>query len=111
MGSNVAPPLPQAKRGEIWWVPIPSDPPGKLDRPVLIVSSNNRNAHPKASTVLVVPFSMTLSDVRIHIRLKPGETGLPEPSELQPENISTMRKESLRPNKGGTRTLGESILR
>ena len=102
--------LPQPRRGQIWLVAFPSDPPGKLSRPVLIVSPDGRNTHPRASTVLVVPFSTTLTGIPTHIRLQPGETGLDETSELQPENISTVRKESLRP-KPGTRILGERVLK
>ncbi|MFZ0521864.1 MAG: type II toxin-antitoxin system PemK/MazF family toxin [Candidatus Acidiferrales bacterium] len=101
--------LPQPLRGEIWDVHFPSDPPGKGPRPVLIVSTNARNKHPKASTVLVVPFSTTLSEFPTHIRLAPGETGLPAPSELQPEQISSVRKESLK-RRPGTRTQPESII-
>ena len=104
------PALPPPRRGQIWSVSLPSDPPGKFSRPVLIISADGRNSHPRASTVLVVPFSTTLTDVPTHIRLQPGETGLEHPSELQPENISTIRKETLRP-KPGTRTVSESIIR
>ena len=89
--------LPEPRRGQIWFVLFPSDPPGKYRRPVLIVSTDRRNTHPNASTVLAIPFSTTLTDVPIHLRLPPGETGLPEPSELQPENISTIRKDTLVP--------------
>lgn len=77
---------------------------------MLIVSMDGRNAHPRAETVLAVPFSTTLTDLPIHVRLNPGETGLPETSELQPENISVIRKQSLRPAPD-SRTLGERILR
>jgi mRNA interferase MazF len=109
MSANV-PVLPQPSRGQIWSVTLPSDPPGKLSRPVLIVSTDGRNTHPRASTVLVVPFSTTLTDVPTHIRLQPGETGLEHASELQPENISTVRKETLRA-RPGTRMVSEGILR
>ena len=104
------PDLPQPLRGEIWDVDFPSDPPGKPPRPVLIVSTDRRNKHPKATTVLVVPFSMTLSEYPTHIRLAPGQTGLPEPSELQPEQITAVRKEYLKP-RPGTRTQAESIIK
>lgn len=104
------PSFPQPRRGQIWFVAFPSDPPGKSARPVLIVSTDARNAHPRAETVLAVPFSTTVTDFPIHVRLKPGETGLPETSELQPENISVVRKQSLRPAPN-SRTLGEAILR
>ena len=103
------PELPQPSCGEIWDVDFPSDPPGKGPRPVLIVSTDVRNKHPKASTVLVVPFSTTLSNLPIHIRLSAGQTGLPEVSELQPENISAVRKEYLRV-RGGTRPQSKGVI-
>jgi mRNA-degrading endonuclease toxin of MazEF toxin-antitoxin module len=56
------------------------------------------NTHPGASTVLAVPLSTALNDFPLHIRLQPGETGLQEISELQPENISVITKDSLIPN-------------
>jgi mRNA-degrading endonuclease toxin of MazEF toxin-antitoxin module len=102
--------LPQPLRGEIWDVDFPSDPPGKGPRSVLIVSPNGRNKHPQATTVLVVPFAMTLSEYKTHIRLTPGQTGLPETSALQPEQITAVRKEYLRPRKG-TRTQAEGIIK
>ena len=103
-------PLPKPLRGEIWDVDFPSDPPGKGPRSVLIVSTDKRNTHPKANTVLVVPFTMTPSDVPTHIRLNVGQTGLPEVSELCPENITTVRKEYLKA-RPGTRTQSESIIK
>jgi mRNA-degrading endonuclease toxin of MazEF toxin-antitoxin module len=102
--------LPQPLRGEIWDVDFPSDPPGKGPRSVLIVSTNARNRHAKASTVLVVPFSMALSEYATHIRLAPGQTGLPETSELQPEQITAVRKGDLKA-RAGTRTQAESIIK
>jgi mRNA-degrading endonuclease toxin of MazEF toxin-antitoxin module len=104
------PTLPQPRRGQIWDLVFPGDPPGYPPRPVLIVSSDLRNMHPNASTVLAVPFSTTLTNLPVHIRLNPGETGLGDPSELQPENISAVRKRVLRP-RAGTRTLSEGVLR
>jgi mRNA-degrading endonuclease toxin of MazEF toxin-antitoxin module len=100
---------PQPLRGEIWDVDFPSDPPGKGPRPVLIVSTNVRNRHPKAMTVLVVPFSTTITTYPNHIRLSSGQTGLPANSEVQPEQITAVRKEYLR-RRPGTRTQGESVI-
>jgi mRNA interferase MazF len=102
--------LPQLSRGEIWDVDLPGDPPGKPRRPVLIVSTDIRNKHPKASSVLVVPFSMTLTEYPNHIRLQPGQTGLPQVSELQPEQITVVRKEYLRA-RAGTRLQAESVIK
>ena len=100
----------QPHQGEIWFVRIPSDPPDKNARPVIVVSLDARNQHPRASTVLVVPLSTTLSGFDTHVRLEPGETGLGEVSEAQAENISTVRKESLAPPRSRLRALSASRL-
>jgi mRNA-degrading endonuclease toxin of MazEF toxin-antitoxin module len=105
------PPLPQPRRGEIWFVPFPSDPADKAARPVIVVSLDARNQHPRAATVLVVPLSTTLREVETHVRLLPGETGLAEPCDAQAENTSTIRKSSLRAPRTPARRLGESRLR
>lgn len=104
-------PLPQPRRGEIWFVRLPSDPPGKNARPVVIISTNARNQHPRAETVLVAPLSTTLREAPTHIALRPGETGLSEPCMLQAENISTIRKQTLAPSRVPLRQLSEPILR
>ncbi len=69
-----------------------------------------RNKHPKATTILVVPFSATLSDHPTHIRLASGRSGLPAASELQPEPITAVRKEYLKP-RPGTRAQPESLIK
>jgi mRNA-degrading endonuclease toxin of MazEF toxin-antitoxin module len=53
---------------------------------------------------------MTLTTYDRHIRLTPGQTGLPETSELQPEQITAVRKADLKP-RAGTRTQAESLIR
>lgn len=103
--------LPQLKRGEIWFVKFPSDPPEKNPRPVVIVSVDARNQHPRAETVLVAPLSTTLRESPTHIRLQPGETGLAEPCDIQAENISTIRKQALQPSRTPLRRLSESTIR
>jgi mRNA-degrading endonuclease toxin of MazEF toxin-antitoxin module len=40
-------------RGEIWFVQLAADPPEKGRRPVVIVSIDARNRHPRADTLLV----------------------------------------------------------
>jgi mRNA-degrading endonuclease toxin of MazEF toxin-antitoxin module len=106
------PDLPKPLRGEIWDVDFPSDPPGKRPRPrpVLIVSINSRNTHQKATSVLVVPFTTTLSGNPLNAQFSPGQTGLPETSELRPSEISTVRKEYLKRHEG-TRTQAESVIK
>ena len=41
-------------RGEIWYIKLPTDPPGKGGRPVVIVSVDARNRHERATTVMVI---------------------------------------------------------
>jgi mRNA-degrading endonuclease toxin of MazEF toxin-antitoxin module len=60
-------------------------------------------------TVLVVPFSTTITTYPNHVRLSSGQTGLPANSEIQPEQITAVRKEYLR-RRPGTRTQGESVI-
>ena len=98
-----------ASRGEIWWVQIPTDPPEKGRRPVVIVSSDARNRHERATTVLVVPLSTSIhKDPPTHTLLQPGETGLPAPCVAQSENVTVIRKESLIPPRDRLRPLSHA---
>jgi len=82
-------------RGEIWFVKLPTDPPEKAARPVVIVSLDVRNKHPRANTVLVAPLTGSVEkEVEMHIQLSPGETGL-QPSSIRCEDVTVVRKESL----------------
>lgn len=96
-------PLPKPRRGEIWFVKLPTDPPEKNPRPVIVVSLDGRNVHPRAETVLIVPLSTTPKELDSHVPLSPGETGLNEASEAQCENITTVKKEFLIAPRGGSR--------
>src|SRR5256885_3283115 len=82
------------QRGEIWFTKLPTDPPEKGRRPVVIVSVNARNNHPRANTVLVVPLSTSVdkSQTLTHIVLEPGQTGLRERSVAKAENVATISK-------------------
>ena len=82
------------QRGEIWFTKLPTDPPEKGKRPVVIVSVNTRNNHPRANTVLVVPLSTSADkpEVPTHIVLEPGQTGLRERSVAKAENVATISK-------------------
>ncbi len=83
-------------RGEVWWASLPTDPPGKGRRPVVIVSPDGRNHHPRSNSVLVVPLSTSIQLLRpAHLLLRMGETGLPADSAAQADNITTVRRESL----------------
>jgi mRNA interferase MazF len=83
-------------RGEIWLVQLPADPPAKGLRPVVIVSVDARNRHPRADTVLAVPLTTSIhKDAPTHIFLPAGETGLSADSAARAEDITVVRKQSL----------------
>src|SRR2546421_9046634 len=98
------------QRGEIWYVSLPSDPPDKGGRPVVVVSLDARNNHERATTVLVVPLSTTPPRLPTHISLSPGETGLAENSTIQAENITTVLKTSLQEPRQKLRRLSEQTI-
>jgi mRNA-degrading endonuclease toxin of MazEF toxin-antitoxin module len=77
---------------------------------VVIVSIEARNLHERANTVLVVPLSTTPARLPSHISLSPGETGLREPSTIQAEGITTVRKSSLQEPKQQLRRLSEKVI-
>jgi mRNA-degrading endonuclease toxin of MazEF toxin-antitoxin module len=82
-------------RGEIWYVKLPTDPPDKAARPVIIVSLDSRNRHPGASTVLVAPLTGSVEkSFETHIPLSPGETGL-HASSIRCEDLTVVKKEFL----------------
>jgi mRNA-degrading endonuclease toxin of MazEF toxin-antitoxin module len=82
-------------RGEIWYVRLPTDPPDKAARPVIIVSLDSRNRHPAASTVMVAPLTGSVEKpFETHIPLSPGETGL-HPSSIRCEDLTVVKKDYL----------------
>ena len=83
-------------RGEIWWANLPTDPPEKGKRPVIVVSPDGRNHHPRSNSVLVVPLSTSVHLPRpAQLLLRMGETGLAADSAAQADNVTTVRRESL----------------
>ena len=93
-------------RGEIWFVQLHIDPPGKSQRPVVIVSADVRNRHDRADTVLVVPLSTSIHKVSpTRVILPAGETGLDADSAARAEDITVVRKQSLIEAKGRLRQL------
>ena len=83
-------------RGEIWFVQLAVDPPEKGRRPVIIVSVDARNRHPRADTVLVVPLTTSIhKDAPTHVFLPAGETGLQSDSAARAEDVTVVRKGSL----------------
>ena len=95
-------------RGEIWYVKLPTDPPDKAARPVIIVSLDARNRHPSASTVLVAPLTGSVEkDFETHIHLSAGETGL-HASSIRCEDLTVVKKEFLIEPKFPLRTLSNT---
>jgi len=96
-------------RGEIWFTQLATDPPEKGRRPVLIVSSEARNRHPRAETVLVAPLSTSVhkADSPTHMLLVGGETGLQEDSIVRAEDISAIRKTALIEPRVGLRRVSD----
>src|SRR5258706_10950443 len=90
-------PLGRASRGEIWFLQLPTDPPEKGRRPIIIVSSEARNIRDAADTVLVIPLSTSVHKAGspTHLLLLAGETGLPADSIARAEDITTVRKTQL----------------
>ena len=104
MPSSDRPPL----RGEIWFVQLYSDPPGKGRRPVVIVSINARNRHERADTVLVVPLTTSVhKNAPTHVFLPAGETGLQSDSAARAEDITVVRKQSLIEPRGRLRQISD----
>ena len=99
--------MPSPQRGEIWFTKLPTDPPEKGKRPVVIVSVNPRNNHPRANTVLVVPLSTSVhkDEVPTHLVLEPGQTGLRERVVAKGEDVSAVWKVELAPSRERLRTL------
>ena len=81
-------------RGHIYWVRVPGEPGGKV-RPALVLSPDGRNR--LASDVRVAPLGTRLRPAPTHVRLRRGEGGLPLPSVVKAEQLTTLRKARLDP--------------
>jgi mRNA-degrading endonuclease toxin of MazEF toxin-antitoxin module len=96
-------------RGEIWFTKLPTDPPEKGARPVIVVSQDVRNRHPKADSVLVIPLTTTIhKEWATHMLLSPGETGLQEASVARAENITVVHKRTMVQPRYGLRSLSDT---
>lgn len=97
----------RASRGEVWFLQLPTDPPEKGRRPVIVVSSEARNIRDAADTVLVIPLSTSIhkADSPTHLLLLAGETGLLADSIARAEDITTVRKIQLVAPRTGLRIL------
>jgi mRNA-degrading endonuclease toxin of MazEF toxin-antitoxin module len=97
------------RRGEIWWTRFPTDPPEKGRRPVVVVSTDGRNLHPRADTVLVIPLSTSIHKAGpAQLLLKSGETGLREDSLARADGISTVSRSDLSEPVSGSRTVSNA---
>ena len=96
-------------RGEIWWTNLPTDPPEKGKRPVIVVSDDVRNHHPRAETVLVIPLSTSVHRIRpATLLLRMGETGLGEDSIAQVDNITMVTRHKLSEHRSPLRKLSHA---
>ena len=95
------------QRGEIWFAKLPTDLPEKRSRPLVVVSVNARNNHPRAETVLAVPLTTSVhrDEILTHLVLEPGQTGLRERQLARAEDVTVIRKTSLNPPRERLRTL------
>ncbi len=98
-------------RGEIWFVRMPTDPPDKGPRPVVIVSVEARNSNPRANSVLVVPLSTSPKRAYTHVEFSAGETGLGEDSVAKTEEIGAVPKAALQPPRYALRKVSELRIR
>jgi len=102
--------MPSPQRGEIWFTKLPTDPPEKGKRPVIIVSIDARNNHLRASTVMVVPLSTSVhkGEIPTHLVLEPGQTGLRERVVAKAEDVSVVWKGELEAARERLRRLSSS---
>jgi mRNA interferase MazF len=85
------------RRGEIYYADLSPTVGSEINkrRPVLIVSNNANNR--AASTVTVLPITSNVNRVYpFEVLLSPEETGLPQPSKAQAQQIRTISKQRLR---------------
>jgi len=75
------------RRGHLYWTVLDKR------RPALLLSPDVRND--KGRDVIVIPVSTVMREGPWHVRLKKGEGGLPAPSVLLCEQITTVPKDCL----------------
>ena len=72
------------RRGYLYWARVDKR------RPVLVLSVDARNE--RANDVIVVACSTNMREAPTHVRLRPGEGGVPESCTLKCEQIFTLPK-------------------
>lgn len=79
------------RHGEIWMVDF-GEPVGHEQgyrRPALVVSADRFNAT-RAELVIVVPLTRTRRGLPSHVEIKPGVSGLADPSYAKAEDIKSV---------------------
>jgi mRNA-degrading endonuclease toxin of MazEF toxin-antitoxin module len=109
MGSTGTPSLQRPSQGEICVIKLPTEPPDKGLRYVIVISSNAQNHHPRSTTVVVVPMGTTIHREPC-VLLTPGQTGLAEASEVWANGVTTVSKKDLRAPRSPLRTLSRSTV-
>jgi mRNA interferase MazF len=89
------------RRGEIWWARLPA-PAGK--RPVLLLSRDE--AYSVRALITVAPITTRVRGLPVEIPVGSGE-GLPKPSVVNLDTITTIAKRSLEERAG--RLAGEKL--
>jgi mRNA interferase MazF len=78
----------EPERGEIYYAAlgtgVGSEQEGR--RPILVLSIDQMNRAP-AELILAVPLTTTYRGIHLHVRVEPGESGLPRVSYAMPEMI------------------------
>jgi mRNA-degrading endonuclease toxin of MazEF toxin-antitoxin module len=94
-------------RGQIVFVALPQDPPGKGPRPAIVVSLDARNRHPRAHSILIIPLSTSIHKAHYvtHLLLSAGETGLSEDSIARAEDVTVVLKSALSQSRTPLRTM------
>ncbi len=88
-------PVDPPKRGDLYWADLDPvvGPEQAGKRPFLVLSVQAMNRAP-AQMVIGVPLTTTDWPSRLHVRIEPGQSGLPRVSYAMPEmvrSISTLR--------------------
>lgn len=99
--------MPTPQRGQLYWAHVPTEPSDRR-RPVLIVSSDSRNA--LANDVMVVPITSNMRSAPTHVVIPAGFGGLPHRSAAKCEQLKTIQKTCLHGEPLGLR-VPETILR
>lgn len=91
------------KRGEIYYASLSPTVGSEVSkrRPVLIVSNNASNR--SASTVTILPITSSVQRAYpFEVKLEPQASGLPIPSKVQAQQIRTISKQQLTPERLGS---------